>query len=226
MANPHVHCLVAGGGLAPDGTWRAIGNGYLLPYRQVRHVFRQRCCDVLEALLRSGALELPGDLSLAEALRIVARARRRKWNVRLEAPWLRFYLASRPEAQAEPAPPPCHLDRRTRRCLVRSGEISAEAAERASSLRQRAGRGSFAGERRALVEPCGVGARLGFTPAPRALGLPPPTRRRGSDVPCERPPTRSLLQRLVPEPLTGSTFTSSAAATAKSRPLATAVHSA
>ncbi len=87
VAHPHVHCLVVGGGLAANGTWRAIRNGYLLPYRQVRHDFRQRFCDALEALLRSGEIELPGDLSLAEALRIVTKARRRKWNVRLEAPY-------------------------------------------------------------------------------------------------------------------------------------------
>lgn len=87
VAHPHVHCLVLGGGLTPDGRWRAVRNGYLLPYRQVRHEFRERFCAALEALLRGGELELPADLSLAEALRIVAQARRRKWNVRLEAPY-------------------------------------------------------------------------------------------------------------------------------------------
>jgi hypothetical protein len=87
VAHPHVHCLVAAGGLLADGTWRAIRNGYLLPYRQVRHVFRERFCEALAALLRAGKLELPGDLPLEEALRIVAKARRRKWNVRLEAPY-------------------------------------------------------------------------------------------------------------------------------------------
>jgi hypothetical protein len=87
VAHPHVHCLVVGGGLALDGTWRAVRNGYLLPYRQVRHVFRQRFCEALEALLRDGKLELPEDLSVPEARRIVAKARRKKWNVRLEAPY-------------------------------------------------------------------------------------------------------------------------------------------
>jgi len=87
VAHPHVHCLVAGGGLERAGPWRSVRNGYLLPYRQVRHVFRQRFADALETLLRAGELELPEDLSQQEALRIVARARRRKWNVRLEAPY-------------------------------------------------------------------------------------------------------------------------------------------
>jgi hypothetical protein len=78
---------VVAGGLALDGTWRAISNGYLLPFRQVRHRFRERFCEALEAMLCRGELLLPPDLSREEALRIVARARRRKWNVRLEAPY-------------------------------------------------------------------------------------------------------------------------------------------
>jgi hypothetical protein len=53
----------------------------------VRREFRERFCAALEAMLRGGELELPADLATAEALRIVAQARRRKWNVRLEAPY-------------------------------------------------------------------------------------------------------------------------------------------
>ena len=87
IAHPHLHVLITGGGLLPDGTWRAVRNGYFLPFRQVRHVFRQRFCDALEAKLRAGELDLPEDLSLEKALRIVAKARRRKWNVRVEAPY-------------------------------------------------------------------------------------------------------------------------------------------
>ncbi len=87
VAHPHVHCLVPGGGLASDGTWRPVKNGYLLPFRQVRHVFRARFCDALEVLLRDGKLELPDDLAVPAAQRIVAKARRKKWNVRVEAPY-------------------------------------------------------------------------------------------------------------------------------------------
>lgn len=87
VAHPHLHCLVTSGGLLPDGTWQPVRNGYLVPFRQLRHAFRQRFCDALEARLRAGEMELPADLSVAEALRIVAKARRRKWNVRVEAPY-------------------------------------------------------------------------------------------------------------------------------------------
>ena len=87
VAHPHLHCLVAGGGLTADGAWRPIANGYLLPFRQVRHVFRERFSAALSAKLKAGELSLPEELSLEHALRIVARARRRPWNVRLEAPY-------------------------------------------------------------------------------------------------------------------------------------------
>ena len=38
--HPHGHCLVTGGGLGPDGSWRAVTKGYLLPVAVVRALFR------------------------------------------------------------------------------------------------------------------------------------------------------------------------------------------
>src|SRR5215467_4246090 len=35
VLHPHVHCLVTGGGLTPDGHWKAVHNGFLLPARVV-----------------------------------------------------------------------------------------------------------------------------------------------------------------------------------------------
>jgi hypothetical protein len=39
VLHPHVHCLVTGG-LTPDGHWKAVRNGFLLPARVVMAVFR------------------------------------------------------------------------------------------------------------------------------------------------------------------------------------------
>src|SRR5262249_55083823 len=33
VLHPHLHCLVPGGGLTPDGRWQAVRNGFLLPAR-------------------------------------------------------------------------------------------------------------------------------------------------------------------------------------------------
>ena len=43
VLHPHVPCLVTGGGLTPDGQWKAVRQGFLLPARVVMAVFRGRC---------------------------------------------------------------------------------------------------------------------------------------------------------------------------------------
>ena len=41
--HPHVHCIVPGGGLSPDGErWIACRNGFLLPVRVLSRLFRHR----------------------------------------------------------------------------------------------------------------------------------------------------------------------------------------
>ena len=42
MHHPHVHCLVTGGGLAADGTWRPARKGYLVPVPALSKIFRAR----------------------------------------------------------------------------------------------------------------------------------------------------------------------------------------
>lgn len=82
--HPHVHCLVTGGGLAPDDTWRPVRNGFLLPVRVVRLVYRGKFLQALEKLLRAGDLQLPTDLTLDGALALLKKAAAKKWNVRIQ----------------------------------------------------------------------------------------------------------------------------------------------
>ncbi len=39
--HPHLHCIVPGGGLAPDGQWRTCKNGFFLPVRVLSRLFRR-----------------------------------------------------------------------------------------------------------------------------------------------------------------------------------------
>lgn len=45
--HPHVHFLVTGGGLAPDGSWREPERGFLVPVHALSKVFRARFRDGL-----------------------------------------------------------------------------------------------------------------------------------------------------------------------------------
>jgi hypothetical protein len=80
--NPHLHCLVTGGGLAPGGRWaRPRLPNSLLPVDLIRHRFRKKFCDRLERLIRRGKLNLPPDLNEADAMWRRQLARGRRWVV-------------------------------------------------------------------------------------------------------------------------------------------------
>jgi Putative transposase/Transposase zinc-binding domain len=66
--HPHVHIIVPGGGLSPDGSrWIACKPGFFLPVRVLSRLFRRLFLDGLVALHAAGRLAFLGDLApLAE----------------------------------------------------------------------------------------------------------------------------------------------------------------
>jgi hypothetical protein len=59
--HPHLHCVVPGGGLSPDGTqWRACRLTFFLPVRVLSRVFRRRFLTGLQQAYTAGALTLEG----------------------------------------------------------------------------------------------------------------------------------------------------------------------
>lgn len=79
--HPHVHCLVTGGGLTSSGEWRAVRNGYLLPVRVVRLVFRGKFLDGISKALKQGRLKLPAAMSEQKLKNLLNQLGRKKWNV-------------------------------------------------------------------------------------------------------------------------------------------------
>lgn len=61
--HPHLHCVVPGGGLAPDATrWIACRPGFFLPVRVLSRLFRRLFLAQLEAAFTAGTLTLAGAL--------------------------------------------------------------------------------------------------------------------------------------------------------------------
>ena len=74
--HPHVHVIVPGGGLSPDGArWIACKPGFFLPVRVLSRLFRRLFLEGLAALHEAGRLAFFGDLAPA---RRRARLRRRR----------------------------------------------------------------------------------------------------------------------------------------------------
>jgi hypothetical protein len=59
--HPHLHCIVPGGGLSPDGTrWTPCKRGFFLPVRVLSRLFRRLFLEQLYAAHQAGRLEFFG----------------------------------------------------------------------------------------------------------------------------------------------------------------------
>jgi Putative transposase len=62
--HPHVHCIVPGGGISPDGKrWIACESGFFLPVRVLSRLFRRLFQQGLEAMHAAGELQFSTELS-------------------------------------------------------------------------------------------------------------------------------------------------------------------
>ena len=90
--HPHVHMIVPGGGISPDGLrWVASRAAFLLPVRVLSKVFRRRFLTRLLELQAAGKLSFLGQserLGDRRAfVRHVAPLRSKKWHVYAKAPF-------------------------------------------------------------------------------------------------------------------------------------------
>ncbi|HLJ75951.1 MAG TPA: IS91 family transposase [Acidobacteriaceae bacterium] len=60
--HPHLHCVVPGGGISPDGQWVACRPGFFLPVRVLSRLFRRLFLEALLQAHAEGHLHFFGDL--------------------------------------------------------------------------------------------------------------------------------------------------------------------
>jgi hypothetical protein len=90
--HPHVHVIVPGGGLSPDGSrWVACKPGFFLPVRVLSRLFRRLFLEGLAALKEAGRLDFLGDLAALADKRafdaVLAPLRRAEWVVYAKRPF-------------------------------------------------------------------------------------------------------------------------------------------
>lgn len=116
--HPHIHMIVPGGGIAPDGSrWIASRPAFLLPVRVLGKLFRRLFLTRLVALHDAGQLAFFGSTArLAERqafLHHLAPVRKKRWVVYAKAPF------SGPEAVL------AYLSRYTHRIAISNGRLIA-----------------------------------------------------------------------------------------------------
>jgi hypothetical protein len=92
MHHPHLHCVVPGGGLSPDGSqWVPCKDGFFLPVRVLSKVFRGKFLAMLREAYRSGKLQFHGQLAQLrqpEAFEhLISAAVRNDWVVYAKPPF-------------------------------------------------------------------------------------------------------------------------------------------
>jgi Putative transposase len=92
LHHPHLHCLVPGGGISPDGNrWIACRQGFFLPVRALSRLFRGLFLHYLEKAFTAGQLSFfSALLSLQERpafMRHLASARAAEWVVYAKPPF-------------------------------------------------------------------------------------------------------------------------------------------
>jgi Putative transposase/Transposase zinc-binding domain len=92
LHHPHLHCVVAGGGLSPDGArWIACRPDFFLPVRVLGRLFRRLFLDALEKAFDAGELQFFSSLEPLRArptfLRYLAPARSTEWVVYAKPPF-------------------------------------------------------------------------------------------------------------------------------------------
>ena len=116
--HPHVHGIVPGGGLAPDGkTWVACRPGFFLSVRVLSRLFRRRFLEELLRVRQDGKLQFFGEhaaLTDAKAFKAwLAPLRRCEWVVYAKRPF------------AGPQAVLAYLSRYTHRVAISNGRLIA-----------------------------------------------------------------------------------------------------
>ena len=85
--HPHIHALVSGGGLTPDGAWTEAKANWLLPLRVLMHKFRGKLRALLWAALRKGKLQVPAGQNAARVRGLLNRLGRLPVHVKILEPY-------------------------------------------------------------------------------------------------------------------------------------------
>jgi hypothetical protein len=90
--HPHVHCVVPGGGLSPDGSrWVPCRRGFFLPVRVLSRLFRGKFLALIKAAFDRGKLSFHGKLGgltdSSEFLRQLAASAKTEWVVYAKPPF-------------------------------------------------------------------------------------------------------------------------------------------
>jgi hypothetical protein len=90
LRHPHVHCLVTGGGLTPEGAWKDSwkpgDTPFLVSVKALMQRFRKLFCRKLERKITQGVLTVPKGCRRQQLLNLIHQVNRTDWQVYIAKP--------------------------------------------------------------------------------------------------------------------------------------------
>ena len=90
--HPHIHCIVPGGGLSPDGkSWISCRKDFFIHVKVLSRLFRRKLLWYLKKAYKSGELVFPGQISPLKSAskfkRLMTKLHQMEWNVYCKPPF-------------------------------------------------------------------------------------------------------------------------------------------
>jgi hypothetical protein len=90
LRHAHLHCMVTGGGLSPEGEWKSSWKPdqkpFLIRSEVLMERFRSLFCRALKRLVKKERLELPEGCEKQQMLNLINKVNRKKWDVFIAKP--------------------------------------------------------------------------------------------------------------------------------------------
>ena len=90
LQHPHLHCLVTGGGLTPQGKWKDSykpgDKPFLVHVFPLMRRFRKLFCRALKRAVRNGELKLPQGWRKQRTINMIRRVNRTRWQIHIAKP--------------------------------------------------------------------------------------------------------------------------------------------
>lgn len=85
--HPHLHVLLTGGGMTPQGEWKQPDTDFILPIKVIKTLYRGKIQDMLLKAVARGELEIPPKQSRQNIVQTIKQLYKKEWSVRIEKPY-------------------------------------------------------------------------------------------------------------------------------------------
>jgi len=82
--HPHIHCVITAGGLTKEGKWKKSTNGYLVPIKAIKALYRGKFQAHIKEYILSDQLKIPKGHSKESLLSLYKKVYKKEWSINIQ----------------------------------------------------------------------------------------------------------------------------------------------